>query len=167
MRGVNVGGNNKVEMKKLKELFEKLGFTNVLTYLNSGNLIFESATTPNIKTIDEELKNTFGLNIVFLLKTEDQIKQIAQKIPKEWVNDNQQKTDVAYLFDQIDKKETINDLPIDLNFIQVIYTKGALIWNVKRENQNKSKLNKLAGHKIYKLMTVRNVNTARFLANIK
>ena len=42
LRGVNVGGNRKVQMKVLKEMIESLGYSNVSTYLNSGNLIFES-----------------------------------------------------------------------------------------------------------------------------
>lgn len=42
LRGINVGGNNKVEMSKLKALFEKMGYTNVVTYINSGNVIFEA-----------------------------------------------------------------------------------------------------------------------------
>lgn len=42
LRGINVGGNNKIEMTKLKVLFESLGYTNVVTYINSGNVIFET-----------------------------------------------------------------------------------------------------------------------------
>jgi uncharacterized protein (DUF1697 family) len=45
-----------------------------------------------------------------------------------------------------------------------MYVNGAIIWNVQRENYNKSQLNKIISHKIYKDMTVRNVNTARHLA---
>jgi uncharacterized protein (DUF1697 family) len=43
LRGINVGGNNKVEMKKLKTTFETLGFTSVVTYINSGNIIFNTS----------------------------------------------------------------------------------------------------------------------------
>ncbi|HEU0252377.1 MAG TPA: DUF1697 domain-containing protein, partial [Pyrinomonadaceae bacterium] len=45
LRGVNVGGNNMISMKSLKESFEKLGFTQVATYINSGNIIFKSRET--------------------------------------------------------------------------------------------------------------------------
>jgi uncharacterized protein (DUF1697 family) len=45
------------------------------------------------------------------------------------------------------------------------YVKGAIFWNVDRKKNNKSHINKLIGHKFYQLMTVRNVNTARFLAH--
>jgi len=42
LKGINVGGNRKVEIKNLKSLFEKLGYKNVSTHINSGNVIFES-----------------------------------------------------------------------------------------------------------------------------
>ncbi len=42
LRGINVGGKNKISMKELKAGFEELGFRDVVTYLNSGNVIFSS-----------------------------------------------------------------------------------------------------------------------------
>ena len=71
---------------------------------------------------------------------------------------------MAYLFPDIDSADTIEQLPVDRAFIDVRYTPGAIYWNIDRKNQNKSKLNKLVGHKLYQFMTVRNVNTARYLA---
>jgi uncharacterized protein (DUF1697 family) len=44
LRGVNVGGKGKVEMSRLQDVFERLGYINVVTYINSGNVIFEPAT---------------------------------------------------------------------------------------------------------------------------
>ena len=45
LRGVNVGGNNMIKMSSLKASFENLGFTEVSTYINSGNIIFKSRET--------------------------------------------------------------------------------------------------------------------------
>jgi uncharacterized protein (DUF1697 family) len=42
LRGVNVGGNNMISMSSLKQSFETMGFTDVSTYINSGNIIFKS-----------------------------------------------------------------------------------------------------------------------------
>ena len=53
LRGINVGGNNKVEMKKLKDVFEALGFKNVSTYINSGNVIFETNETEMVKIVEK------------------------------------------------------------------------------------------------------------------
>lgn len=51
LRGINVGGNNKVSMGELKQAFESLGFTNVSTYINSGNVIFDSRETNEVKLV--------------------------------------------------------------------------------------------------------------------
>jgi uncharacterized protein (DUF1697 family) len=169
LRGINVGGNQKVEMKKLKALFESLDCLNVSTYINSGNVLFESKESQkNLqKTVESSLKKEFGFDIPALVKTKQEIKKIADAIPKTWENDSEQRTDVAYLFKEIDYKEIVNILPIKKEFMDIKYVSGAIIWNVKRENINQSHLAKIISHKSYKFMTVRNVNTARYLAENK
>jgi uncharacterized protein (DUF1697 family) len=166
LRGINVGTTKRIEMKKLKAMFEKNGFKNVSTYINSGNVLFESTKKKHI--IHDEVKlnlhDEFGYDIPILIKTIEELRQIVEKIPSTWVNDETQRTDVAYLFDTIDSIEIIAELPIRKEYIDVRYTKGALFWNVQRENYNKSHLNKLIGHELYQYMTVRNINTARYLS---
>lgn len=54
-RGINVGGNNKVEMKKLKSLLERTGFENVVTYINSGNVIFKKVVEAVKLNLQESL----------------------------------------------------------------------------------------------------------------
>ena len=169
LRGINVGGNRKVEMTRLRKLFESSGYTNVETYLNSGNVIFESNSKQDLlqEEIPRKLRNEFGFEIKTLVKNEEEVKQIARAIPEEWENNSEQKTDVAYLFSGIDSEEIIEELPVKKEFIDTRYVKGAIIWNVKKKDYNKSHLNKIISLKHYQLMTVRNVNTARFLAGIK
>lgn len=169
LRGINVGGNRKVEMRKLKTLLESLDCKNVSTYINSGNAIFESALgSEKIRSqIEKVLKENFGFEVGTIVRSEKDIKQITKAIPLAWQNDSEQKTDVAYLFPKADYPGILNELPVKKEFIDIRYTKGALIWNVKKTNYNRSQLGKLIGHKMYKLMTVRNVNTARFLGGIK
>lgn len=167
LRGVNVGGKRKIEMKKLKEIFGELGFKNVSTYINSGNVIFESEEkTKSIKQkIESELKRIFDDEFPTLVKSVDELKNIANNIPDHWQNNDEQKTDVAYLFEEIDNEKMLEELPVKKDLIKVRYIKGAIVWNVKRENVYKSNLSKLIGHRLYKYMTIRNVNTARFLGN--
>lgn len=169
LRGINVGGNRKVEMKRLRSLFESLGYANVETYLNFGNAIFESTVEQKLlrRIISKELKKEFGFEIKTLIKNEDEIKKIANAIPREWENNSEQKTSIAYLFPEIDSTNTLNDLPIKKDFIDIRYIEGAIIWNVQKKNYNKSHLNKIVSSKLYQCMTVRNVNTARHLAGVK
>lgn len=42
LRGINVGGNNKIDMKLLKQTFEQAGMNDVVTYINTGNIIFRT-----------------------------------------------------------------------------------------------------------------------------
>jgi uncharacterized protein (DUF1697 family) len=166
LRGINVGTTKRIEMKKLKILFEETGYTNVSTYINSGNVIFESSKSSEIlqNEIRLNLHNKFGFDIPALVKSSNELIKIAAKIPLSWVNDESQKTDVAYLFKEIDSEKFVDELPIKREFVDIRYTSGAFYWNVKREDYNKSHLNKLINHKFYQCMTVRNINTARYLA---
>lgn len=165
LRGINVGGKNKVEMSCLASLFESLGYDDASTYINTGNILFESQE--NFKIILENIKTSFetvfGFNVPIIVIKQKDILRIAESVPKDWQNDKEQKSDVAYLFPEIDSENTIEQLPLNREYIDVRYEAGAIIWNVKRINQNQSQLNKLASHKLYKLMTVRNINTARYL----
>jgi uncharacterized protein (DUF1697 family) len=167
-RGINVGGNHKVEMKKLKTLFESLGFVNVSTYINSGNVIFEGSGKlwEICQKLNLSFRKEFGFDTPILVITEKEMVDIAEAIPKTWKNDVTQRTDVAFLFPQFDSKKIIDELPVKKEFIEIRYMKGAVIWNVKRNNVYKSQLGKLIGHKLYKFMTVRNINTVRTLGKI-
>lgn len=166
LRGVNVGKHCWIEMKKLKSLFETIGFTNVSTYINSGNVLFESPLQKDeiLKLADTAIKREFNLVIPILVKTRAEMKKIADAIPETWSNNPEQRTDVAYLFPEADSAAIIGDLPLNRDAVDIRYVKGALLLNIKRENYTQSGLNKIIGCKAYKNLTIRNVNTARILA---
>ena len=166
LRGINVGNSVKINMKELKILFEQCGFSNVSTYINSGNVIFKSKDKKNSVTenIEKALHITTGNEVKVLVKTKSEMVKIANGIPDDWQNNDDQETYAAYLFESIDNENIINELPIKKEYIQLLYVEGALIWNIRREDYNKSHLNKIISHKVYKDMTIRNVNTARYLA---
>lgn len=168
LRGINVGGKHKVEMKKLKSLCEHLGLTEVSTYINSGNLLFNFAENVGEvkKKLQKALAKEFNFEIPLLVKTEKQIEGIASAIPEDWQNDTEYKVDVAYLFEDVDNKSIIDELPFKREFVDMRYVEGAVFWKVKRSEYNKSQLNKIITSKLYKGMTVRNVNTARKLAEL-
>jgi len=76
LRGINVGGNRKILMKDLKVLFEKLGFAEVETYIQSGNVVFES--DQKLSTADLEVKiqqaitEPFGFDVPVIVRTADE-----------------------------------------------------------------------------------------------
>jgi uncharacterized protein (DUF1697 family) len=166
LRGINVGQGARVPMKTLKALLEGLGLSEVVTYLNSGNVIFESALGASDLTqlLEDELERAFGARIPTLVKTSQEIAAIAESIPSEWRSDKGEQTYVAYLFSDVDEPGLISELPVKRQFLSMLYTPGAIVWNIQRENYNRSQITRIAGHSSYARMTTRNVNTARKLA---
>jgi uncharacterized protein (DUF1697 family) len=167
-RGINVGKSIQIPMIELKGLLENLGFCNVISYLNSGNVIFESveSRTEITKIIEDELEKKYKKKIDTLVKTSSEIKKIANSFPDDWANDETQQTYVAYLFKDVAYPGIINELPIKKEYMNIFYKNECLVWNIKRENYNKSHITKIAGHSSYKRMTTRNSNTARKLAEL-
>jgi uncharacterized protein (DUF1697 family) len=67
LRGINVGGKNKLLMKELKQCLEKAGFLNVQTYIQSGNLVFELKEKQSSKEIAIQIQHTIKNTFDYLL----------------------------------------------------------------------------------------------------
>ena len=166
LRGINVGGGRKVSMSELKELFESLNFKNVSTYINSGNVIFESSSEKT-EQITNAITKKFCFSVPVLAFTARQFKKIESAIPKDWQNDKEQKTDVLFLWPEYDTKTVVSEAPFVKDIDEVLYVSGALIWRINRKFQSKSYMQKgFIGSDLYKNMTARNVNTVRKIASL-
>jgi len=167
LRGINVGGNNKVEMKKLRAVFEALGFSDVATYINSGNIIFASPRkdVANFVTeIETAIQKSFGFTVRVIVRDEKNIRAIEKAVPSEWSNDTKQRTDVLFLWDNFAKKSTLKLIAINTDIDTLTYASGAIIWHIAdRKHYAKSSLHKFIGTEVYKHMTARNINTVRKL----
>lgn len=162
LRGINVGGNNKVPMADLKELFETLGFKDVETYINSGNVIF-SGKEKDLKKLEPAFAKKFGFKVKFLCIEKATFRKIHDAVPDKWVNDADNKTDVWFLWDGHAKKETLKMLTIREGVDEVLYAHGTIIWHVPKKLFGKSGMNNVIGTELYKNLTARNVNTVRKL----
>ncbi|WP_068505502.1 DUF1697 domain-containing protein [Paenibacillus kribbensis] len=164
LRGINVGGKNKINMKKLKETFEKSGMSHVTTYINSGNIIFSSKVQSNEELslqLEQAILEDFSLPIRVIVRNMAEIQTIMETLPEEWSNDTQMKSDVLFLWDEINDISVLDKLPLKPGIGNVVYTPGAILFSVSREHAIKSGITKLAGSSLYQQMTVRNVNTTR------
>ncbi|MFK7814113.1 MAG: DUF1697 domain-containing protein [Maribacter sp.] len=84
LRGINVSGQKKIKMIDLKAMLISIGFQDVETYIQSGNVIFKSDEN-NIKSLEEKIKkgiaDTFGFDVPVLVKTRAGIVEILQESP--------------------------------------------------------------------------------------
>jgi uncharacterized protein (DUF1697 family) len=77
LRGINVGGNRKILMADLKSLYGKLCFSNVQTYIQSGNVIFDSemkvSNTDLEQLIQQAISETFGFDVPVIVRTVEEM----------------------------------------------------------------------------------------------
>lgn len=84
LRGINVSGQKKIKMNDLESLYEKLGFQDVLTYIQSGNVIFNSGIRNRleiIKIIEHGIKKKYKFHVPVTLRTRREISNIIKKCP--------------------------------------------------------------------------------------
>ena len=84
LRGINVSGQKKIKMVALKASFETLGFTDVVTYIQSGNIVFKSSESDSKKLeeiIHQLLLDDFGFDVTVIVLTPDQLKYAANNNP--------------------------------------------------------------------------------------
>ena len=168
LRGINVGGNAKVEMPRLKATFEGLGLKDVKTYINSGNVIFSSeATREQLKARTEPaIIQEFGLRVPVVLRSRDEMTALVRAVPKHWVTDATMKCDVMFLWPALDQPEIVQQIPHRPELEDLVYYPGAVVWRVDRANVTRGRVLRIIGTGTYKQMTVRNVNTVRKLTEL-
>jgi uncharacterized protein (DUF1697 family) len=84
LRGINVGGNKTISMKELAALFEEIGFRNIKTILNSGNVIFEAKAATDaalVKKIEKTIQDKYGFEVTVQIRKLDDIKKLIEKNP--------------------------------------------------------------------------------------
>ncbi len=81
LRGINVGGHKKLPMVELRALFETLRFTDVQTYIQSGNVVFSSEEKITGQIISEAIKMKYGWEVPVLVTTSEEIQNILEVCP--------------------------------------------------------------------------------------
>lgn len=169
LRGVNVGGQRKVGMKELKADLEKLGYEEVLTYINSGNVIF---VTPKTKDqLRAELRKYFEQNYDFelgfvLLSKEEYLADIV-KLPDWWHQPMARRDGLFWMSDDpVNIIEKIQTYPLTSE--KVHFGQRAIYWG----KEDEAKFLKTAYHRLlikepfYKILTIRNGNTIEKLKDL-
>lgn len=168
LRGINVGGNAKVNMSKLKADLASAGLDGVATYINSGNVLFSSARKSR-EELEQLVRHTInssaGFSVPTLILDAPAYLQVAQALPEDWTTHEDSKADVLFLWPEA-IENLLERLPPRSQHDVLIETPAALLWKTPRTHISSSGLLKLVGTPLYRQMTVRNVNTVRTLAKM-
>jgi uncharacterized protein (DUF1697 family) len=169
LRGVNVGGNNMISMSELKKSFEALGFTDVVTYINSGNIIFKSTEADARKLeskIEKMLSRDYELDSKVVVRSVAEMETLVESLPRNWTGDSSWRYNVIFLRHTIDSKKILAELEIKKDVEEVVYRPGTLLWSAQVSELNRTTMLKLSSRKIYQDMTIRNLNTTRKLCEL-
>ena len=167
LRGINISGKNKIVMSDLKAEFEKMEFSDVLTYLNSGNILFSSSNDniTEIKgAIEEMINNRFGLRIPIHIISGEELNEILANAPAWWGTDDKDKYDNLIFIVTSDTAKEICDMvgqPSEgLETIQVY--KNIIFWTFDRKRYQKCNWwKRTASEGIAEKLTIRTANTVR------
>ena len=100
LRGINVGGNKKIPMAELRQLLDRLGYSEVATYLQSGNAVFTSQRQPAsalVRVIGEAIAAEFGMDVKVVIRTADELASIQGRNPLPGEPENPSRFFVAFL----------------------------------------------------------------------
>jgi uncharacterized protein (DUF1697 family) len=112
LRGINVSGQKKVRMADLKSLYGSLGLGNVQTYVQSGNVVFDSEEQDAKKlrkTIEARIKATFGFPVPVLLRAADDFQRVIENHP--FANEDPIRVLVTFLY-ELPEKSKWNELSL-------------------------------------------------------
>lgn len=119
LRGINVGGHTMIKMAELKTVFEDLGFKNVFTYINSGNLAFDVRSPPVSKGLSLESKlvskiekaigKAFGKEIPVMVRAQESFSDVLANNPFEGQFESHKEMHVLFMKDEMpaDKQEQL------------------------------------------------------------
>jgi uncharacterized protein (DUF1697 family) len=163
LRGINVGGNNIISMADLKACVEGLGNVNVRTYINSGNVIFQSDDSdPRAveRALEAALAPRFKAPINVVVRDNQEMQDALAHLPPHWLTANDLRCNVIFLRHTIDRPELVERFTFKPEIEELYYAPGVLFWSTRLDSLTKSALSRqLIGRTVYQDMTVRNLNT--------
>lgn len=172
LRGINISGKNKVPMAELKMIFEGLGFSEVKTMLNSGNVVFNSESE-DLKEITQKIKTAlaekydFDIPVVVLKKSE--LEEIVAQAPQWWgTEDKAFYHNLIFIMEGTNSEQIMTALGEPKAEIEQILPVGnAIFWTYRLKDYQKSPWwKKTATSEIKDLITIRTSGTVTKLIKL-
>lgn len=170
LRGINVGGKNKVSMSLLKESFELVGFANVSTYINSGNVLFESNIKDKVRLVrmcEQAIDDNFGFHVVCSVISCSELKEALDNTPKWWGKDDGQKHNAIFAIAPATAEQIVSEVgKAKPEYEKVAVYEPIIFWSAPLKTFGRTRYSKIVGTKTYKSITIRNANTTKKLREL-
>ena len=169
LRGINVGGKNIVRMADLRAAFEDAGYAAVSTYIQSGNVLFES-DTPRAsleRDIETMLENAFGLSLVVVVRSHRQFRSVVDRAPDSFgAEPDVHHCDVIFLKAPLTSHQALQAVNLRDGVDQAWPGAGVLYFSRLSERLSQSRMSRIAGTPQYQHMTIRNWRTTTRLLSL-
>ena len=164
LRGVNVGGRNIMSMAALKQCLEQLGLINVRTFIQIGNVIFETGEKSGEKLtrrIERAVSAALGLDSRIALLSQAQLKTIVADAPVGWARSSDLRRNIAFLRPSVTASQALKQVEVKPGVDTVKAGRGVLYMSTVISGLQKSGLRKLIATPAYREMTIRTYGTCQ------
>jgi uncharacterized protein (DUF1697 family) len=163
LRGINVGGNNIIKMADLKACFESMDFEDVVTYIQSGNVVFKAAEKDKAKLttkIEGVLSERFSYKSRLVTVAYKELKKVVEEAPIGFGKDlDNYRCDVIFLKEPLTVKEAMKNVRVREGVDNAYAGKTVLYFSRLTSRASQSYLTKIITLPMYQNMTIRNWNT--------
>ena len=171
LRGINVGGRNKVSMAELRAALEGLGFENVETYIASGNVLLDSrlGAAKVAESIEAALPKTFKLDAELIrvaVLSADELEAVIERRPKGFGDEPKKYHSDAIFLMGIDIDDAMAVFSPKEGVDRVWPGDGVVYSQRLSAQRTKSRLNRIVASPLYKSMTIRSWQTTLALRDL-
>lgn len=162
LRGINVGGRNKVPMADLQAVFRARGFSSVSTYIQSGNVLFRSGAPRRSLEADIEamLEQDLGLPVMVVVRSAIQIRNTVTNAPQGFGSSpDRYHSDAVFLKAPLTPARMMNVVELRDGVDRAWPGRGVVYFERLSERRSQSRLSRIMSTPEYALMTIRNWRT--------
>jgi uncharacterized protein (DUF1697 family) len=166
LRGINVGGKNLIKMPALKACLEAQGLRDVVTYIQSGNVVFQSGEPRQKLTrlVEGALGAAFNYQATVVLRSRKQLQDIVEGAPRGFgANPTKHRYDVIFLKEPLSAAVAMKSVRTKEGVDEAHAGVGALYFSRLISKASQSLLSRILAQPVYKSMTIRNWNTTTAL----
>lgn len=167
LRGINVGGKNMVPMAELKQVFAALNFQNISTYINSGNVIFDTAAT-DILNLQQQCQAAilehFQIEVPVAVISVTDLKAALAHAPAWWGVAPESKHNTIIVIPPVDPATIIAEVgAAKLEYERVFNYGQVIFWSAPLKTFSRTSWSKITAKTSYGAITIRNANTIKKL----
>lgn len=163
LRGINVGGKNIIPMKALKDCFENMGFSDITTFIQSGNVLFKTKENNRVKLItkiEKALSESFNYKSVIVLIDQIQLEKVVKQAPVNFgSNPDEFRYDVFFIKEPLTPAEALPSFKAKEGVDKVFQGTDVIYTSKLISKAGQSYLSKIISNPVYQNMTIRNWNT--------